>query len=156
MIVVAIIGLLAVVVVPYFFGETRKSKARSEVASMFSELQTKEEQYKIDQGVYLAAAACPATPTASLQDATVCQANGTPWFLMRVQLPETQCYCSYTITVGLPSDIPAPPAPFTMTQPANSWYFIVATCDMDGDPTGYSRYFTSSLDSRTQAAQEGQ
>ena len=155
MFVVAIIALLAIVAVPYFFGETRKSKARTEISSFFAELQTKEEQYKIDQGSYLAAPACPPMPSSTLQDALVCQANGTPWATMRVQLPSTQCYCSYTIMIGLPTDVPAPPVPYTMSQPASSWYFIVATCDMDGDPATYSTYFTSSLDSRIQSDKEG-
>jgi hypothetical protein len=41
-----------------------------------------------------------------------------------------------------------------MPAQARGWYFIVATCDMDGK-TGNSKYFTSSWDSKTQATAEG-
>ena len=155
MITVAIIGVLAKVAIPYFFGETRKSKAKSEVATMFAELGTKEEQYKIDNGVYKTAVACPASPITAGQDATPCVATGTPWNAMRVQLPKTNLYCSYAITSGLSTNTPAPPAPFTMAQPAVGWYYIVATCDMDGSSTTNSTYFTSSYDLKMQTSNEG-
>jgi hypothetical protein len=107
--------------------------------------------------VYIAATACPASPSQTQQDATACVAPATSWAHMRVSLPTTKLYCSYAITIGAPGTTPAPPAPFAITPIgpiATSWYYIVATCNMTGSATN-STYFTSSVDPRIQSANEG-
>lgn len=154
MVVVAIIAVLSMLVVPSWAKSSRKSKAKSEVAAMFAELRYKQEAYKLDNNVYLTAAVCPATPSSHAQDATTCVASGTPWDTLRVQLPMQYLYCTYQITKGSSSQTPSPPTGFTMAQPATSWYFIVATCNMDG-ATGNSTYFTSSVDPTIQTLNEG-
>lgn len=156
MIVVAIIAILAVLVIPGWQKDANKSKAKSEVAAVFAEMMTKEEQYKIDYATYLGALTCPAAPSAIAQDASACVANGTSWWKMRVALPTTFLYCTYTITQGPAGSTPAPPAPFTMPAgPATtSWYYILATCNMTGKPTN-ATYFATSLDTRYQSANEG-
>jgi prepilin-type N-terminal cleavage/methylation domain-containing protein len=156
MIAVVIVAILAAVVLPGFMGESRKSKARSEVAAVFAELSSKEMQYKIDNVGYLQAAACPTgTASSTARDATPCS-NSTSgvWAPMRVLLPETTLYCTYEITTGTGSEIPSPPTGFTMTAPAVSWFFIVATCNMSGGTTN-ATYFTSSVDTTIQAQNEG-
>jgi len=154
MIVVVIVGILAAIVVPGWASETRKSKARSEISPMFAELANKEGQYKSDNGSYLTAAACPAAPSTTGQSATLCVGAGQPWNTMRVALPEQTLYCSYQITVGTSAQTPAPPAPYTMPTQSSGWYYIVATCDMDGK-AGNSTYFMSSWDSKIQSSSEG-
>lgn len=147
MIAIAIIAILATVVLPQWMRDSRKAKARSEVSAMFSELATKEEQYSLDNASYLATAACPGAPAQSGQDATACTTLSGVWVPLRVQLPETRLYCSYEIMSGDSTMTPSPPAPFVMNASVpQSWFYIVATCDMDGDATTNSRYFRSSYD----------
>src|SRR5688572_22183331 len=104
MIVVAVIAILAVVAVPAFFKETRKAKSDSEVTAMFAELRSREEQYKIENNVYLAAAACPSTPSATGTATTSCTGTGSPWANLKVNPQFTTLRCSYTVNVGLASD----------------------------------------------------
>ena len=88
MIVVAIIAVLAIVVVPSFMKESKRSKAKSEVHPMVTELSTREEQYKIESNAYLPATACPPTSVAAGTDMTAlaCATTaGQPWVLLRVQ-----------------------------------------------------------------------
>jgi type IV pilus assembly protein PilE len=155
MMTLAIIAVLAAVAIPNFLSESRKTSASSEVASVFAELSTKEEQYKIDQSVYLSAAACPAAPSSQPQDATSCTNAGQPWNALRISLPTTKLRCSYQVTAGATGTTPAPPAPFTMPAPAGGWYFILATCDMDDVSTSNGRYFTNSIDPKIQTDKEG-
>jgi len=157
MIAVAIIAILATVVLPHWLRDSRKAKARSEVNAMFSELSTKEEQYALDNGAYLSTTACPSSPATAGQDATPCTANPTGiWYPLRVILPETNLYCSYEVVTGDSTTTPAPPAPFAMTSSVpQSWYYIVATCDMDGSSTTNSRYFRSSYNAEIVPDQEG-
>ena len=157
MVAVAILGVLAKLVIPAFSTESRKGKARSEVSAMFAELQTKEQQYKLDHASFVEAAACPATPSTNPQDATGCIASGQPWADLRVILPETTLMCSYQIVAGDADSTPAPPAPFdsyTVTS-GKSWFYLLATCDTDGDSTTNSTYFASSWDTRIRSANEG-
>ncbi|MBA3539929.1 MAG: prepilin-type N-terminal cleavage/methylation domain-containing protein [Deltaproteobacteria bacterium] len=156
MVTVALIGALAAIALPSFFKSSRTSKADSEISTVFAELAQKEEQYKSDSnGTYLAAAACPATPSTALQSIASCTASGQPWNTMRVSLPESQVRCSYAITAGPAATAPVPPTGFTMVAPPTSWFFIVATCDMDGDSATNSSYFTSSVDTQIQKQNVG-
>lgn len=156
MVAVAILGVLAKLVLPAFTSESNKSKARSEVSAMFVEIATKEQQWKLDNASYLDAPACPAAPSQQPQDATGCVADGQPWHKMRVMLPETTLMCSYEVTVGNSDETPTPPSPFDQYTVSNShaWYYIVATCDTDGDPSVNSTYFASSWDTRIRSANE--
>jgi prepilin-type N-terminal cleavage/methylation domain-containing protein len=155
MVTCALVGVLAVVVVPMFWGEARKGRAKAEVSAMFAELAMREDQYKLDQSAYLVAAACPSAPAAAGQDATGCVASGQPWNTLRVILPQSKLACSYAITVGTSAMTPAPPAPFVMTKPPGGWYYIIATCDMDGSSSVLSKYFTASNDTSLQVSNEG-
>ena len=154
MVVVSIIAVLSMLVIPTWAKSSRKSKAKSEVAAMFAELRYKEEAYKLDNAVYLSAAQCPSLPSAHAQDATSCTDSGSAWNTMRVQLPMQYLYCTYQVVYGTSTDTPSPPSGFTMSQPAVSWYYIVAKCNMDGTG-GNSTYFTSSVDPTIQTANEG-
>ncbi len=164
MIVVAIIAILAAVALPSFFGESKKAKARSEVSAMFGEFGVREEQYKLENGAYLAAAACPATPAQLGQDASPCIAAGQPWANLKVQIDyslgnssgnqQNFLGCSYTIVTGTGTGTNSPNG-FTFTSPPGAWFYILATCDTDGSSTLNSTYFTSSTMSAVQAKNEG-
>lgn len=155
MVVVALIGILAAVVVPGFFRESRKAKSDTEVSAMFAELQMRLEQYKQDNNVYLAAAACPATTTPAGTSADTCTTAGSPWALMRVSPTQSTLRCSYEIVVGTAATTATPPTGFTFTSPAMNWYYILATCDGDGVTTKNSQYFTNSVNSQIQTKDLG-
>ena len=166
MIVVAIIAILAKLVVPYFLREGRKAKADTEVLAMFTEIATKEEQYKSDNSAaatYMAATQCPSTTsTAGVNFNTTCDTSGTGWTNMRINAPNTTVRCKYTVTTGAANTAFTPPSPFTVpcstgaacttVTPATSWYYITAVCDMDGqgDSSTNTTFFQSSLETTIQ------
>ncbi|MDX2092120.1 MAG: prepilin-type N-terminal cleavage/methylation domain-containing protein [Kofleriaceae bacterium] len=155
MITVGIIAVLAAIAVPVFSRETKKAKGSSEVAGMFGELGIRQDQYKLENGAYLSAAACPATSVAAGQDASGCIAAGQPWASMRVRLPTTRLMCSYQMEAGTGTTGASAPSGFAFSPPAGAWYFIVATCNMDGDNSVNATYFISSVDSKMQSQNEG-
>jgi type IV pilus assembly protein PilE len=164
LIVVALIAILAAIAIPSFFGESKKSKARSEVSSMFGEFAIREEQYKLENGAYLAAATCPASPAQTGQDASACVAAGQPWANLKVKIDyslgtttgnkQNWIGCTYAITTGTGAGTNNPNG-FTFASPPGAWFYILATCDTDGKPALNSTYFTSSVVSQTQALNEG-
>jgi len=163
MIVVAIIAILAKIVVPYFTRESRKAKADTEIAAMFTEIATKEEQYKSDNGAYLTVAQCPTTTSTSGVDFNSTCANGTTGFgALRVSATDTKIRCKYTVTAGPANTALTPGSTFTVpcstgaacttVTPATSWYYITAICDMDGqgDSSVNTTFFQSSLETAYQ------
>lgn len=157
MVVVAMIGILAAVTVPSWIRESRKARGDSEVNAMFTEIATKEEQYKIDSGAYLAAAACPSAPSRAGVDFNAsCATTGSAWLNLRVNAPESKIRCTYAVTVGAAGMPLTPPQGFTVpNQPAGPWYYIVATCDLDGVASTNSTYFQSSVDTAIQKLNYG-
>lgn len=161
MITCAIIAILATIVIPQFTSDTQRSKANVEISSMFAALAVGQEQYKVDNTVYLATANCPtAAPNGQLRDITNCVAAGGAWNLspaanLNILLPTLTAYCSYVTTVGVGTGT-TNPGGFTWTSPAQRWYYIIATCDMKGDGGTLSTYFTSSTDSTIQKLNEGE
>jgi prepilin-type N-terminal cleavage/methylation domain-containing protein len=157
MIVVAMVGILAAVVVPSWIRESRKTKGDSEVNAMFAEIAVKEEQYKIDNGAYLAAATCPASPSSANVDFNAtCVTAGAAWTSLRVNAPESKIHCTYSVTAGAVGTTLAPPAGFTVAgQPVGAWYYVVGTCDLDGNAATNSTYFQSSTDTAIQKLNVG-
>ena len=170
LVTVAVISILAAIAIPSFFGETRKARATAEVTPMFNDLRIRMEQYLQERGVY------PDTlgetglyPTAN-PDATLRALLPLPatWLAINVRISgPDEVRCGYTWvssrsnngTVG-PSVGNAGPkalaAPFNFVPPANDWYYLLAKCRMDPSHTGYSWYFTSSLNSRIVSDNEGE
>jgi len=165
MFVVAIIAVLAAITIPLFTENSRQGKAKAEISAFFGELAVREEQYKVDRGTYLAAAACPAAASSTLQSMTGCVVSGQAWGpnvsalpagqRLNVQLPTVEGFCSYLIVSGTGTGTNNPVAGFTFTSPAGPWFYIVATCDMDGSATTNAVYFASSVDPTIQATNEG-
>lgn len=157
MIVVAVIAILAAIAIPAWNDSSAKSKARSEVNSFLAEIAAKEEQYHQDNGVYLdtSASACPSTTTAAGSgNVTTCFNSGT-WASLRINPPEQYAYCSYYVKTGSAATNPAPPIGTLNTSPATTWYYVLATCDMDNNTSVNSQYLTSNLDTTIQKANEG-
>ncbi|HUJ60111.1 MAG TPA: prepilin-type N-terminal cleavage/methylation domain-containing protein [Kofleriaceae bacterium] len=156
MIAVAVIAILATVALPMYMSETRRSKAKSEVGAVFAELGVRESQYKLENGFYLTAPACPAAPSSTGQSPASCLVAGQPWDILKVRLDLSSLYCSYDVETGFGA--PASPAPtqgFVINAPPGAWYWIMATCDMDGDGVTFSYYFTNSMDASIQIVNDG-
>jgi prepilin-type N-terminal cleavage/methylation domain-containing protein len=170
LVAMAVISILAAIAIPVFFGEARKARATAEVTPMFNDLRIRMEQYLQERGVY------PDTlgetglyPTAS-PDATLRALQPLPatWQALNIRISGPDAVrCGYTWvssrsnngTTG-PSVGNAGPkalaAPFSFVPPANDWYYLLAKCRMDPGHTGYSWYFTSSLDAAIVKDNEGQ
>jgi prepilin-type N-terminal cleavage/methylation domain-containing protein len=167
MVTLAVVAILAVIVMPSFFRESRKTKAFSEVQPIFNDLRVRLEQFLQETGAY----------PGSLGETTLHPA-GTPVATQRAFLPlpqkwldikvrisgNDQVYCGYTWVTGLGGDganlgdiaKADPPDGFAFkTAPATDWYYLLAQCDMDGDGTKFSYYFSSSVDQRIQKLNEG-
>src|SRR5688500_9910889 len=107
MMVVAVIGVLAIVVIPSFLKEAKRATYKTEATPMFTELANREDQYKMENGAYLDAPACPSRASTTGTDSiTACLGAGTPWTLLRVQPGEKTLRCSYTVTTGVAADDP--------------------------------------------------
>jgi len=154
MVVVAILGVLTRVALPVFTGDTRKRKALSEVTAVIAELSVREDQYKIEKGAYLVAPTCPATPAPTGQAYASCTIVNGPWDKLHVALREKTLYCTYNVVIG--SGVGTNnPSGFSFTSPIGSWYYVLATCDMDNNSTTNATYFASSVDQRIQKQNEG-
>ena len=170
LVAVAVISILAAIAIPSFFGETRKARANAEVNPMFNDLRIRMEQYLQENGVY------PDTlseaglyPTANPDGRPhALQPLPATWQALKIRISGPDAVrCGYTWvssrsnngTTG-PSVGNAGPkavaAPFSFVPPANDWYYLLAKCRMDRSHTGYSWYFTSSLDSTIVPDNEGQ
>jgi len=162
MVVVAIIAILAAIVVPSWIRESRKAKADTEIAAMFSEIATKEEQYKTELGSYLATTQCPSTTSTAGVDFNVTCNGVAGWASIRVNATSNEIRCKYTVIVGAANTPLAPPGTFTVpcstgpacstVTPATAWYYVTAICDMDGqgDASTNTTFFQSSLDTKYQ------
>lgn len=176
MITVIIIAILAAIVVPRFTKESNKSKARSEVAAMFAEIQNKEEIYKSEISTtqtYGALAACGTPgPTQKITyvDSTGAKSGcgaATDFTTLGLSAPESSLMCTYTVYAGAsgtnPNTTSGLPAAITgnasfssyLTNPTENYYVVWATCDTDNDSTNNSYYVSSSLDSTIQKINEG-
>ena len=153
MIVVAIIAVLAAVVIPSFFKESARSKAKSEVHPMFAELATRQDQYKVEHNAYLDMAACPASASTSgtvMASAACAITEGAPWLDLRVQAPQSKLTCSYTVKTGDAGADPTATGEWASwaTGPVSAlalgWYFIKAECPE-------TEYLTASWDTKIQS-----
>ena len=155
-IVVAILGVLAALVIPNWASTARNKKYDPEISAMFTEISTREEQFKseIGNGAYKTETECPAAPIPNGGDFNANCVNTDPnWQALRVVPTDSAVRCTYTVTTGLPSTAPSPPAPCLMpvaNSLAGSWYYVIATCDMDGNGAPYSTFCMGSWNTTVQ------
>jgi prepilin-type N-terminal cleavage/methylation domain-containing protein len=173
MVTVAVIAILAVIVMPSFSSESRKTKAFSEVQPLFNDLRVRIEQFAQENGKYPPTIGedtlhPPATPNGTLHvlnSTTVLLPQ--KWQDIKVRISgNNQVYCGYTWVTGLANDstnigpiakasaTATPPAGFGFTAPVTDWYYLFAQCDMNNDGA-FSYYFSSSTDQRIQKLNEG-
>src|ERR1041385_3229049 len=112
MMVVAIIAVLAIIVVPMFTKETRKTKGRSEVEAMRTEISNKLGTYYTENHTYeVGTTLVSGTPvtcgttsaTSPYVYSTTC-GNVDPWLTLRINAPQANLYCSYELHVGVKGD----------------------------------------------------
>ena len=170
MVTVAVISILAVIVLPGFFGETRKTKALAEVQPMFNDLRVRLEQYLQERGAYPATIGedtlyPPGAPSTTPIPLTTLPQT---WQDLKVWISgPNKARCGYTWVTGLANDgtnigpiakaasNTNPPQGFGFIAPGTTWYYLLAKCDMDGDNSTFSWYFTSSVDPTIQRLNEG-
>jgi prepilin-type N-terminal cleavage/methylation domain-containing protein len=183
---VAVILILAAIALPSFSGQSRRAKASSEVQPMFNDLRVRLEQYLQEHGHYPDTIGEDTMHPTAPPGATKQPLDPLPpkWDEIKVRISgDHEVYCRYTWATGRagstggigptvivrpppppPPDPPPDPPPnsFFFDVPGSDWYYLLAKCDMDGDPgTGkgpadkFSYYFTSSVNSTIQKVNEG-
>jgi len=161
MVTVAVILILAAVALPSFFGETRKTKASSEVQPMFNDLRIRLEQFLQENGHYPPtigeATLHPSGPLGTGKQSLL--PLPTAWSDIKVRISGVdQVHCGYTWATGLANagaNIGPQGTAFGFTAPETEWYYLLAVCDMDGDPAVLSYYFASSVNPEIQKHNEG-
>lgn len=153
MIAVVVIAILAVVVIPQFTGSSRKVKADSEVSPMFSEISTRQEQWKSENGVYRTLAECPTVTSPTGVASTTCSGTA-EWTSMRINPQTTTLRCKYQTFTGTTTGTNNPSG-FTWSSPPTNWFYILATCDTDGSSGTNSTFFIASSDATIQKLNEG-
>jgi prepilin-type N-terminal cleavage/methylation domain-containing protein len=164
MIAVAVVAVLVAIAIPVFTRTTRNAKGESEVRPYFQDLRIGMTEYQQERGVYPATLGegtfHPTTQTAQKQPIVPLPAT---WTAIRFRPSgSTDVYCGYTWATGLANDdanvgpIAAAEAPngFGFIAPATAWYYLLARCNLDGQP-GFSYYFTDSVDTSIRKLNEG-
>jgi type II secretory pathway pseudopilin PulG len=163
MFAVAVISILAVIALPSFFSESRKSKAFSEVQPMFNDLRVRLEQHMQEKGRYPSTIGESTLHPTNTPGATRLALNPLPstWQAIRVRISgNDQVYCGYTWATGLANQNTnigplASATPFLFTAPSTDWYYLLAKCDMNGDGSVFSYYFASSTNPTILKLNEG-
>jgi len=148
MLVVVIIAVLAAIALPMLTGEANEQKSETEVQTMFTSLRLAEEQYKLENGQYLSTGASetdtwPTTPGPAPQDLLPLPPA---WASLKITLPQQQARCAYVVIAGPGGAVGTMATTFGFTAPTTSWYYVLAHCDADRDPSIDGYFFSSSLD----------
>jgi type IV pilus assembly protein PilE len=161
MFVVAIIAVLVGIAMPSF--SKTKPNQLTEVTTVFSDLRTRLERYKLENSAYPASGSelstWPAAPGPNPQTIFPRPAN---WVDLDVVMSnETDLYCGYAWVTGRATDPTANTAMASsdgdtgnigsiaptlgFVQPATQWYYLIAHCDADGDSTVDAYYVSDSV-----------
>ncbi|MEJ7603173.1 MAG: type II secretion system protein [Kofleriaceae bacterium] len=160
LVVIALIAILATVALPSFFSTSRRAKGMAEVQPLFSDLRQRMESFAQENGLYPASIGegtlHPAVPAAQPQTLFPLPAT---WTALKLRPSGSdQVRCGYTWVSGLrddPTNIGSEGTAFGFTAPAVNWYYLLAHCDLDGDSSVDSYYFSSSVDPKIRARNEG-
>lgn len=152
MIVVAIIGVLATLAVVSYTKSSNKAKISTEVAAVFAEIKIRQEAYNVEVGEYLSTGATEADfwPDAPSGTSVVNPFLPLPaeWTALRFASDKSGVYCSYVSMAGEPGDTAnvgtVASSDFSYVPPNSNWYYILAECDGDNDPTLNAFYFSRS------------
>lgn len=158
----AVVGILAAVALPTFSGTTRRTRSDAEVVPLFSDIRNRLEQYLQENGEH------PPTVGEATWNPSPAPGARVPldltapsWSPLKMRPSgDSSVLCRYTFATG-PADSgtnigPEATSRFGFTAPSCDWYYLLAKCDTDGDPSAFSWYFTSSVDTTTRRSGEGQ
>jgi prepilin-type N-terminal cleavage/methylation domain-containing protein len=165
MVTLAVVSILAVIALPSFLRESRKTRASSEIQPLFNDLRVKLEQYLQENGKYPDTIGEAAMHPDNKPVGTLRALFPVPkeWDTIRFHNSgNDKVYCSYTWATGLADKEDNvgkvagddPPDGFAFKVPAISWYYLLAKCDMNGDGA-FSYYFASSTNPSIQAINPG-
>ena len=151
--VVGIVSILAAVAV-FAYGRYQKKASSSEVYAMIASIKQAEESYKSESGMYLSTSSDEADfypqvgahgkePVKKSFD----QDSKPMWKPLGVKAPGKYLYCGYVVIAGQAGDLSTAGARgvtlFGGNAPKVPWYYVRATCDLDGDPAANSTYETT-------------
>lgn len=135
-------------------GQTRRVPVKAEVISVFTELQIRQAQAQLEGGSFRSSSAINSEgdlwPTARVTDGTKMDLLPLPseWTDLKMEPDISAVFCSYVVVVGNSGDDanigPIASQTFGYTAPEKDWFYLLARCDMDGDPSIDSYYFQSS------------
>ena len=174
MIVVAIIGVLAVIAGTAYRKYADRARA-SEVYAMFGEIRAKQEAYRAENSVYCATSATTTATCASGNEDTffpALLASGEPkakvwtgapagWTLLGLNPGRSQLYCGYVAVAGGPNSTDwgnagtRGKALYANTQPTTPWWYMSAACDNDGNSTTNTTYTSAMNTSSVVVINEG-
>jgi Tfp pilus assembly protein PilE len=146
MMTVVILGILTAVAIYAFSKNARKARA-AEVTSMFAELQSREETYRSLNGNYLSTVASEGTyfPTSITGGSSKTTLGALPaaWTTLKIDTQGGGLYCQYAVIAGAANSTTGMGSIGTTlyaTTPAQSWYYLLAQCDWDGNSAVNSIY----------------
>ncbi|MBX3156671.1 MAG: type II secretion system protein [Deltaproteobacteria bacterium] len=150
MVAVAVLGILVKLALPTLAGGAHKVNGDSEVAAFMGEIRLRQAQFQLEHGRYLSTGSdethkFPATRAMQPQALGALPAT---WTQLRLQPPGEGLRCSYVAIAGAAESTPGATATgaFGFVKPKGAWYYVLAHCDLDGDSSLDSYYFTSSTD----------
>jgi len=158
-IVVAVIAVLASVAIPQFMSDEREATADAEVSAMFSALAIAEQEYKLENGVYLSTGAnegatWPAVPGTKPLALAPYPAT---WNSLKVAPPSDTARCGYVVIAGAANAAPGATASgtFGFTAPSQAYFYILAHCNLDGSGSKDGYYFQSSINATIKSVNPG-
>jgi prepilin-type N-terminal cleavage/methylation domain-containing protein len=153
MIVVAIISVLAVIA-GTAYRKYMDAGRTAEVYSMLGELRTKQEAYKVENGVYRSAAnetdlfpSLSTTKGAEPKAHSITSGQPQWWTDLGIGPAKSTLYCSYTTVAGAANAAATGTRGklIFLTAPVLPWWYAIGTCDNDSDgDSSHNAYFTTS------------
>jgi prepilin-type N-terminal cleavage/methylation domain-containing protein len=156
MMVVAVLGILTVVAVVGYTRIVRKARS-SEVPEIFAELKLREDAYRAENGAYMPlcdnvtlGGACAEghywpTPLPGHGDQMTVTTPPASWQALRVNFHRGGLYCQYAVIAGAAGSATnigtTGQILFGTSTPARAWYYLMAQCDWDGDPSNNATYW---------------
>ena len=160
MMVVAVIAILTVIAVVGYTRIFRKARS-TEIVEMFGELKAREEAYHAEKGQYVPACGSATTamansdcaegdywpsPIVGGNEMTSIAPLNIRWQTLGVHINSSGLYCQYEAIAGLAGDSssmgPVGQAMYPGgVAPPRNWYYLMAQCDWDGDPTVNALYW---------------
>jgi prepilin-type N-terminal cleavage/methylation domain-containing protein len=167
MVVVAIIGILAVVGVRAYTKWIKKSKASGEVPMMLGQFQQREEMYFAENGTYLSTGTGDTdyypTPLKGGGSYTAAGTTSNPmpttWQNLKIQMGQNGLYCGYVAIAGAAGTAPGSSsagAGLWATTPTKPWFYVRAECDWDGQSTVNNKWVVRGDLSISTATQTGE